>query len=163
MVKINSPSTSWEMYWPPAMLLHDQWCIYTCHIAKSWCASSIYKLQLVFQQWGCHNVKIESFGIIRWRRRCQVRWQIEVQWIMLHFHCHIIWTNQKSHCINVIYDLMFGYPSSYLGWVAFHAQMVQAKTSLTLSLSSTELSKRMLTGKMGANFSFKLGKISDYK
>ncbi len=65
----------------------------------------------------------------------------------------------QSHTIN---DLMFGYPSAYLGWVAFHAQMARAKKSLTSPLSSTELSKRMLTGQMDANLSFKLGNIADY-
>jgi hypothetical protein len=47
--KNNSPSTSWEMFWPPTVLLHDRQCIYTCHIAKFWCSSSIHKLQLAFQ------------------------------------------------------------------------------------------------------------------
>ena len=65
----------------------------------------------------------------------------------------------QSHTIN---DLMFGYPSAYLGWVAFHAQMAQAKKSLVSSLSSTELSKRMLTGKLDADLSFKLGNVADY-
>jgi hypothetical protein len=163
MVKINPPSTSWGMFWPPTVLLHDGWCIYTCQIAKRWCASSIHKQQLVFQQWGCHNVIVESFGIIQWWRYCQVCWWIEVRWIMHNFCCHIVWTNQKSHCIKIINDLIFGYPLAYLGWVAFHAQIAQAKASLILLLSSTELSKQMLTGKMDANFSFKLGNITDYK
>ncbi len=163
MVKIILPSTSWEMFRPPTVLLHDAWCIYTCHIAKCRCASSIHKLQLVFQQWVCHNVKVESFGIIWWRHRCQVHWQIEVQWIMHHFCCQIVWTSQKSHCIKIINDLIFGYLLAYLGWVAFHAQMAQANTSLTLLLSSTDLSKQMRTGKMDADFPFKLGNMADYK
>ena len=40
--------------------------------------------------------------------------------------------------------------------------MLQVKKSLTSSLSSTELSKRMLTGKIDADLSFKLGNIADY-
>jgi hypothetical protein len=58
---------------------------------------------------------------------------------------------------------MFGYPSAYLGWVAFHAQtMAQAKISLTSSLSLTELSMQILKGKMDADRSFKLlGNIAD--
>ncbi len=163
IVKINSPSTSWEMFRQPTVLLHNGWCIYTCHVTKCWCVSSIHKLQLVFQWWGCHNVKVEFFCIIRLRCHCQVRWQIEVQWIMQHCHCLIVWTNQKSHCIKIINDLMFGYPLAYLRWLAFHAQMAQAKTSSTLLLSSTKLLKWMLTGKMDANFLFTLGNIADYK
>mmetsp|Transcript_19577 Transcript_19577/g.35437 ORF Transcript_19577/g.35437 Transcript_19577/m.35437 type:complete len:941 (+) Transcript_19577:340-3162(+) len=58
----------------------------------------------------------------------------------------------QSHTIN---DLMFGYPSAYLGSVAFHAQMYQA-------LSSTELAKSMLTGQKDADLSFKLGNIAEY-
>jgi hypothetical protein len=65
----------------------------------------------------------------------------------------------QSHTIN---DLMFGYPSAYLGWVAFRAQLMQARKSLTSPLSSTELSKRLLTGKMDADLSFKLGNIANY-
>jgi hypothetical protein len=65
----------------------------------------------------------------------------------------------QSHTIN---DLMFGYPSAYLGWVAFNAQMARAKKSLTSPLSSTDLSKRMLTGQMDANLSLKLGNMADY-
>jgi hypothetical protein len=57
---------------------------------------------------------------------------------------------------------MFGYPSAYLGWVAFRAQLMQARKSLTSPLSSTELSKRMLTGKMDADLSFKLGNMANY-
>jgi len=65
----------------------------------------------------------------------------------------------QKHTVN---DLLFGYPSAFLGKVAFQAQMDQAKKSLTSSLSSTELSKRMLTGRMDTDLSFKLGDISQY-
>ena len=65
----------------------------------------------------------------------------------------------QSHTIN---DLMFGYPSAYLGQIAFHAQMNEAKKLTATSLSSTELAKRMLTGQMDADLSFKLGNIADY-
>lgn len=65
----------------------------------------------------------------------------------------------QSHTIN---DLMFGYPSAYLGMVAFSAQMEQAKKSSATTLSTTELVKRMLTGQMDADLSFKLGNIADY-
>jgi hypothetical protein len=54
---------------------------------------------------------------------------------------------------------MFGYPLAYHGWVAFHAQMAQEKTLLTSSLTSTELSKQMLTGKIDAVFSSSLGAL----
>lgn len=65
----------------------------------------------------------------------------------------------QTHTIN---DLMFGYPSAYLGAVAFYAQLDQAKKSLTSPLSSMELAKRMLTGRMDADLTFKLGNIADY-
>lgn len=65
----------------------------------------------------------------------------------------------QSHTVN---DLMFGYPSAYLGMVAFRAQMDQAKKSFSSPLSSTELAKRMLTGQVDADLSFKLGNIADY-
>ena len=65
----------------------------------------------------------------------------------------------QSHTIN---DLMFGYPSAYLGTVAFFAQRDQAKKALASPLSSTELAKRMLTGQMDTDLSFKLGNIADY-
>lgn len=65
----------------------------------------------------------------------------------------------QSHTIN---DLMFGYPSAYLGWVGFRAQMAQAAKALDTSLSTTELAKRMLTGRFDANLSFKLGNVADY-
>ena len=65
----------------------------------------------------------------------------------------------QEHTVN---DLLFGYPSAFLGKVAFQAQMDQAKKSLTSSLSSVELSKRMLTGQMDSDLSFKLGGIAQY-
>ena len=65
----------------------------------------------------------------------------------------------QSHTIN---DLMFGHPSAFLGNVAFHAQTDQAKKSLASPLSSTELAKRMLTGQMDDDLSFKLGNIAEY-
>ena len=65
----------------------------------------------------------------------------------------------QGHTIN---DLMFGYPSAYLGWVGFRAQMAQAAKALDTSLSTTELAKRMLTGRSDANLSFKLGNVADY-
>ncbi|KAL7554076.1 hypothetical protein ACHAWF_017458 [Thalassiosira exigua] len=65
----------------------------------------------------------------------------------------------QSHTIN---DLMFGHPSAFLGRVAFRSQMELAQKSLTSSISSTELAKRMLTGQMDADLSFKLGNIAEY-
>eukprot|EP00574_Skeletonema_japonicum_P004359 CAMPEP_0201714314 /NCGR_PEP_ID=MMETSP0593-20130828/849_1 /ASSEMBLY_ACC=CAM_ASM_000672 /TAXON_ID=267983 /ORGANISM="Skeletonema japonicum, Strain CCMP2506" /LENGTH=947 /DNA_ID=CAMNT_0048203583 /DNA_START=104 /DNA_END=2947 /DNA_ORIENTATION=+ len=65
----------------------------------------------------------------------------------------------QEHTVN---DLLFGYPSAFLGRVAFHAQMDQAKKSLSSPLSSVELSKRMLTGQMDSDLSFKLGDIAQY-
>ncbi|KAL7543080.1 hypothetical protein ACHAXR_012405 [Thalassiosira sp. AJA248-18] len=65
----------------------------------------------------------------------------------------------QGHTIN---DLMFGYPSAYLGMVAFHAQKGQAEKSLTSDLSSIELAKRMLTGQSDSDLPFKLGNIADY-
>lgn len=65
----------------------------------------------------------------------------------------------QSHTVN---DLMFGYPSAYLGAVAFDAQLDQAKKSLLSPLSSKELAKRMLTGQLDADLSFKLGNMADY-
>lgn len=65
----------------------------------------------------------------------------------------------QSHTIN---DLMFGYPSAYLGWVGFRAQITQAKKALTSPLTSTELAKRMLTGKADADITFSLGNAADY-
>lgn len=65
----------------------------------------------------------------------------------------------QSHTVN---DLMFGYPSAYIGAVAFDAQLDQAKKSLSSPLSSKELAKRMLTGQMDSDLSFKLGNTADY-
>jgi len=65
----------------------------------------------------------------------------------------------QSHTIN---DLMFGYPSAFLGRVAYYAQTEQAQKSLASPVSSTELAKRMLTGQMDADLSFKLGNIAEY-
>lgn len=65
----------------------------------------------------------------------------------------------QSHTVN---DLMFGYPSAYLGMVAYHAQKEQAEKSLTSPLSKTDLAKQMLTGQMDADLTFKLGDIADY-
>ena len=65
----------------------------------------------------------------------------------------------QSHSVN---DLMFGYPSAYLGTAAFHAQVNEAKKSLASPLSSTELAKRMLTGQMDVDLSFKLGNSASY-
>lgn len=65
----------------------------------------------------------------------------------------------QEHTIN---DLMFGYPSAYLGQVAFYAQMEHAKKSLSSPLSSIELSKLMLTGQMDNDLPFKLGNIAEY-
>lgn len=65
----------------------------------------------------------------------------------------------QSHTIN---DLMFGYPSAYLGRVAYATQREQAEKALTSPLSSTDLATRMLTGQMDADLSFKLGDMADY-
>lgn len=65
----------------------------------------------------------------------------------------------QEHSVN---DLLFGYPSAFLGKVAFQAQMDQAKKSLSSGLSSVELSKRMLTGQMDSDLSFKLGDVAQY-
>lgn len=65
----------------------------------------------------------------------------------------------QNHTVN---DIMFGFPSAYLGKVAFLAQVDQAKKSLTSPLSSVELSKRMLTGQMDSDLSFRLGDIAQY-
>ncbi|KAL7496093.1 hypothetical protein ACHAWT_004369 [Skeletonema menzelii] len=65
----------------------------------------------------------------------------------------------QEHSVN---DLLFGYPSAFLGKVAFQAQMDQAKKSLSSPLSSVELSKRMLTGQMDSDLSFKLGDVAQY-
>ena len=65
----------------------------------------------------------------------------------------------QEHTVN---DLLFGFPSAFLGNVAFRAQMDQAEKSLSSPLSSIELSKKMLTGQMDDNLSFKLGDIAKY-
>ncbi|EED96669.1 predicted protein [Thalassiosira pseudonana CCMP1335] len=65
----------------------------------------------------------------------------------------------QSHTVN---DLMFGYPSAYLGRVAFLAQKEQAQQASLPSVTSTELATRMLTGQMDSDLSFKLGNIADY-
>ena len=64
----------------------------------------------------------------------------------------------QRHTIN---DLMFGYPSAYLGRVAFMTQMEKAK-KLAPFQSDTELAKKMLTGKMDGDLPFKLGNMGEY-
>jgi len=65
----------------------------------------------------------------------------------------------QSHTVN---DLMFGYPSAYLGRIAYQAQFSQARESAPLSSSEAEVSKLMLTGAMDSNLSFKLGDVASY-
>ena len=65
----------------------------------------------------------------------------------------------QSHTVN---DLMFGYPSAYLGRVAFQAQLSDAQEAAPLSSTKAEVSKLMLTGEMDDNLSFKLGDIASY-
>jgi len=65
----------------------------------------------------------------------------------------------QSHSVN---DLMFGFPSAYLGRVAFLSQIEYAKRSLSSAFGKTELAKRMLTGQVDEDLPFKLGNAARY-
>mmetsp|Transcript_36316 Transcript_36316/g.81693 ORF Transcript_36316/g.81693 Transcript_36316/m.81693 type:complete len:258 (-) Transcript_36316:224-997(-) len=65
----------------------------------------------------------------------------------------------QSHTVN---DLMFGYPSAYLGTAAFRAQIDQARRALPSTLSDTDLAKQMLTGQVDADLKFRLGDMAAY-
>ncbi|KAL3795234.1 hypothetical protein HJC23_008319 [Cyclotella cryptica] len=65
----------------------------------------------------------------------------------------------QSHTVN---DLMFGYPSAYLGRVAYLAQRSQAQDASPASYTKADVSKLMLTGAMDGELSFKLGDIASY-
>lgn len=65
----------------------------------------------------------------------------------------------QSHTIN---DLMFGYPSAYLGRIAYQAQLSQALEAAPLSSTKAEVSKLMLTGVMDNDLSFKIGDAAGY-
>jgi hypothetical protein len=65
----------------------------------------------------------------------------------------------QSHTVN---DLMFGYPSAYLGRIAYQAQLSQAQEAAPLSSTKAEVSKLMLTGAMDSDLSFKLGDVAGY-
>jgi len=65
----------------------------------------------------------------------------------------------QSHTVN---DLMFGYPSAYLGRIAYQAQLSSAQEDAPLSSTRAEVSKLMLTGAMDDDLDFKLGDIAGY-
>ncbi|KAL7511318.1 hypothetical protein ACHAXN_008242, partial [Cyclotella atomus] len=65
----------------------------------------------------------------------------------------------QSHTVN---DLMFGYPSAFLGRISYQAQLPQAREAAPLSSTKAEVSKLMLTGAMDNELSFKLGNVAGY-
>jgi hypothetical protein len=65
----------------------------------------------------------------------------------------------QSHTIN---DLMFGYPSAFLGRTAFQTQRSDAQEASPQSSTAVEVATSMLTGAMDAQLSFKLGNMASY-
>jgi hypothetical protein len=65
----------------------------------------------------------------------------------------------QTHTVN---DLMFGFPSAYLGRVAYLAQRSQAQVASPASFTKNDVSKLMLTGALDSDLSFKLGDVATY-
>ena len=77
----------------------------------------------------------------------------------LHGQTEIHTALLQSHTVN---DLMFGYPSAYLGAVAYRAQIEQARRALPSDLSDTDIAVQMLTGQADADLEFRLGDMAAY-
>ncbi len=141
-------------------LLHVAWWMMRSHLQRCKtlvCLKHSQTANRISAIRGCHNVKVESIGIIQWCRHWYVCWQNEVRGIRQRFHCHIVWTDQNSHCIDPKPHHQWLNVWAYLGWGS-------NGTGKEIIYIVAEFDRTFETNAYmeDGDLSFKLGNIADY-